>query len=93
MGYASSNGTKWVSCGQTNVGMGNPVQIGMHTLCPGNIPPTLTRFEYFRLFKRKMDATEFMYHQTNVMRGGRVSDREFQSRRADLATRALRDIN
>ena len=93
LGYASSDGTKWVSCGQTNVGMGNPVQIGMHTLCPGNIPPTLTRFEYFRLFKRKMDATEFMYHQANVMRGGRVSDREFQSRRADLATRALRDIN
>ena len=91
LGYASSDGVKWVSCGQTNVGMGNSVQVGMHTLCPGNIPPTLTRFEYFRLFKCKTDTTEFVHRYTNSRRG-RLSDQEFRSRRTDLANRALRDL-
>ncbi len=57
--FASADGVRWQSCGQTVVGMGDPVQVGMHALCPGNIPPTLTRFEYFRLFKRKGEATRY----------------------------------
>ena len=58
-GFASPDGVQWVSCGQTVVGMGDPVQVGLHALCPGNIPPTLTRFEYFRLFKRKSEAAQY----------------------------------
>ena len=91
-GYASSDGARWVSCGQSNIGMGNPVHIGMHALCPGNIPPTLTRFEYFRLFKRKSDVTGFMRHKSSPVSGS-LSDQEFRNRRTDLANRTLRDLN
>ena len=59
-GFASENGTNWKSCGQTYVGMGDPIQVGVYALCPGNIPPTLTRFDYFRLFKRRKEAAEFI---------------------------------
>ena len=91
-GYASSDGARWVSCGQSNIGMGNLVHIGMHALCPGNIPPTLTRFEYFRLFKRKSDVTGFMSHKSSPVSGS-LSDQEFRNRRTDLANRTLRDLN
>jgi hypothetical protein len=51
-GLASADGQNWQNCGATSVAMGNPVQVGLHALCPGNIPPTLTRFDYFRVYKR-----------------------------------------
>jgi len=40
--------------------MGDPIQVGVHALCPGNIPSTLTRFDYFRLLKRRKEAAEFI---------------------------------
>jgi regulation of enolase protein 1 (concanavalin A-like superfamily) len=57
--FASTNGSNWVSCGQTYVGIGDPLLVGLHTLCPGNIPPTLTRFDYFRLQKRQSEAATY----------------------------------
>ena len=55
--FCATDPTRWVGCGQVYVGMGDPVQVGLHTLAPGNIPPTTTRFDYFRLQKRKKDAS------------------------------------
>jgi hypothetical protein len=55
-GHASVDGVTWIGCGTTNVGMGNPVFVGLHALAPGNIPATLTRFDYFRIFRRQREA-------------------------------------
>lgn len=51
--FASADSTLWQSCGTTVVGMTDPVEVGMHALCPGNIPPTITRFDYFRILRKK----------------------------------------
>ena len=56
-GYASSDGVNWLSCGSTFVGMGDPVHVGLLSLCPGNIPATNTRFDYFRVLRRRSEAT------------------------------------
>lgn len=74
--FASGDGTQWRGCGQTHVGMGDPVEVGLHALCPGNIPPTLTRFEYFRLSKRKHEAGEFIevHRPTPSMRDRRTAE-------------------
>ena len=56
MGYASADGSNWLSCGSTFVGMGDPVHVGVHSLCPGNIPATLTRFDFFRIQRRRSEA-------------------------------------
>ena len=58
-GFASSDGMSWAMCGTTYVGVGDPVMVGLHALCPGNLPPTLTRFEYFRLQKRPSEAATY----------------------------------
>lgn len=58
-GFASSDAIRWQGCGHTHIGMGDPVYVGMHSLCPGNIPPTLTRFDYFRVFKRPSEAAQY----------------------------------
>lgn len=63
-GYASTDGIAWRSCGQTFVGMGEPVMVGLHALAPGNIPPTVTRFDYFRLFKRPSEALSYRRRPT-----------------------------
>ncbi len=55
-GYASADGINWQSCGSTFVGMGDPVHVGLHALCPGNIPATTTRFDYFRIQRRRSEA-------------------------------------
>ena len=55
-GYASANGVDWVTCGTAFVSMGDPVRVGLHALCPGNMPPTVTRFDYFKLLKRPTEA-------------------------------------
>jgi hypothetical protein len=39
--------------------MGDPLLVGLHALCPGNIPPTLTRFVFFRLKKRPSEAATY----------------------------------
>jgi hypothetical protein len=70
-GYASTDGITWQACGQTFVGMGEPVMVGLHALAPGNIPPTITRFDYFRLFKRPSEAA--LYKRTV---SGRREERE-----------------
>jgi len=57
--FASSDGMSWAMCGATYVGVGDPVMVGLHALCPGNLPPTLTRFEYFRLQKRPSEAATY----------------------------------
>ena len=88
-GYASPDGVRWLSCGQTNVGMGDPVEVGLHTLCPGNIPPTLTRFEYFRLFKRKGDTLHTTPHLIDHLR---LNDRDFARREREARSRALRSL-
>ncbi|HEX30170.1 TPA: DUF1349 domain-containing protein [Candidatus Poribacteria bacterium] len=63
-GYASADGVNWMMCGTTNVGMGNPIWVGLHALAPGNIPPTVTRFDYFRIFRRRTEAGTGIYGAT-----------------------------
>jgi len=49
--YCSTDGQNWQSCGTATVVMNDPVLVGMHALCPGNIPPTVTRFDYFKIIR------------------------------------------
>lgn len=55
-GFASPDGHTWTNCGTTTLGMGDPVQVGLHALCPGSIPATQTRFDYFRVYARPGDG-------------------------------------
>jgi hypothetical protein len=55
-GFASEDGITWLSCGHTVCPMVDPVEVGMHALCPGGIPPTVTRFDYFDINRRRKDA-------------------------------------
>ena len=87
-GFASADGIRWQSCGQTNVGMGDPVRVGLHALCPGNIPPTLTRFEYFRIFKRKRDAARPGVGMPMPL--GQQNDRRYRQQLAEQRRRAMR---
>jgi hypothetical protein len=50
--YSSLDGVQWRSCGTDFIVMQDPIEIGVHALCPGPIPPTTTRFDYFRIFRR-----------------------------------------
>lgn len=88
--FASSDGIQWKSCGQTNVGMGEATDVGLHALCPGNIPPTLTRFDYFRVFKRRSEVAE--YRPVMAEQTGQISDEERERRDADRRERAMRDM-
>jgi regulation of enolase protein 1 (concanavalin A-like superfamily) len=56
--YCSTDGQSWQSCGTATIVMRDPVKVGMHALCPGNIPPTVTRFDYFKIIK-PMAVTTF----------------------------------
>jgi len=51
-GFAGQDGHTWTNVGTTTVGMGDPIQVGLHGLCPGSIPATVTRFDYFRVYAR-----------------------------------------
>lgn len=88
--FASADGIQWRSCGQTNVGMGEAVDVGLHALCPGNIPPTLTRFDYFRVFKRKSEVAEYQPFIAEQI--DQVSDEERERQVADRRERAARDL-
>ena len=55
--YCSTDGQNWQSCGTATVVMQDPVMVGMHALCPGNIPPTVTRFDYFKIIKPAATTT------------------------------------
>ena len=83
--------------------MGDPVYVGMHALCPGNIPPTLTQFDYFRLFKRPSEAAQYTPVIAEVdapeVRGRQLrpaeelpSDGEVQERQEEERQRAMRDL-
>ncbi len=50
--YSSTDGVQWQTCGRDFVVMQDPIQVGVHALCPGPIPPTTTRFDYFRVLQR-----------------------------------------
>lgn len=88
--FASHDGIQWKSCGQTNVGMGEATDVGLHALCPGNIPPTLTRFDYFRVFKRKSEVAE--YRPVIFDQHDQMSDEERERQQADRRERAMRDM-
>jgi hypothetical protein len=55
--YCSVDGQNWQSCGTSTVVMRDPVMVGMHALCPGNIPPTITRFDYFKIIRPAATTT------------------------------------
>jgi hypothetical protein len=31
--------------------MNDPLMVGLHAMCPGNIPPTITRYDYFKIMR------------------------------------------
>ena len=90
-GFASSDGASWQSCGKTHVSMGDPVQVGLHALCPGNIPPTLTRFEYFRVSKRKSEVAQYTSRVPTAWQ--RTSDEEYQQQVKEERRRSMRDLS
>jgi hypothetical protein len=49
--FCSVDGQEWQSCGTTQVILQDPVMVGMHALCPGSTPPTVTRFDYFKIMR------------------------------------------
>ena len=55
--YCSVDGQNWQTCGRSTVVMRDPVMVGMHALCPGNIPPTVTRFDYFKIIRPSATTT------------------------------------
>jgi hypothetical protein len=70
-GYASEDGIHWLYCGQTVSVIRDPVAVGLHALTPGNIPPTVTRFDYFRIFRRRRDAAVYRGPMEGAPRGRR----------------------
>ena len=88
--YASEDSIHWKGVGVTRVAMGPRVQVGLHSLCPGNIPPTLTRFDYFRLFKRRSEAAQ--YRPIQALSLEQPSDEEAERQIADERRRAMRDL-
>lgn len=89
-GFASDDGINWKSCGDTHVGMGDPVNVGLHALCPGNIPTTLTQFDYFRLLKRKGEMERYLGRR--YTRTQRMSDEDRRRQRRDQRSRAMREL-
>ncbi len=88
--FASPDGIHWRGVGVTRVAMGPRVQVGLHALCPGNIPPTLTRFDYFRLFKRRSEVAQ--YRPIVAEQVDERSDEESVRELADERRRAMRDV-
>jgi class 3 adenylate cyclase/regulation of enolase protein 1 (concanavalin A-like superfamily)/energy-coupling factor transporter ATP-binding protein EcfA2 len=50
VGYVSSDGENWYRCGQVDVPMKDPIQLGILACCPRG-PTTSTRFEYFKIYR------------------------------------------
>ena len=48
--YCSVDGENWLTCGWVDLPMDEPIQVGMHALCPRQ-PATSTRFEYFMILR------------------------------------------
>lgn len=91
-GFASADGSRWRNCGQTFVGTGDPVMVGLHALAPGNIPPTRTRFDYFRLFKRPREATSYKRAISRRRGERRVTGRVQRRITSTERRRALREL-
>ncbi|MDE0020243.1 MAG: beta/gamma crystallin-related protein [Candidatus Poribacteria bacterium] len=49
----SVDGKLWEQCGETVMGMTEPVRVGMTASAPGETPDTTTRFAYFKMERRK----------------------------------------
>jgi len=48
--YCSVDGENCFTCGWVDLPMVDPIQVGIHALCPGK-PATSTRFEYFKILR------------------------------------------
>jgi len=57
--YASGNGINWLDCGTAVMGVGDPISVGIYGLAPGNVPATLTQFDYFRIMRRSKEITRY----------------------------------
>jgi len=57
--YASANGVNWLDCGTAVMGVGDPISVGVYGLAPGNVPATLTQFDYFRIMRRSKEITRY----------------------------------
>jgi len=51
-GYVSADGENWYRCGWADIPMQDPIQVGIHALCPQS-PTTSTRFEYFKILRAR----------------------------------------
>jgi hypothetical protein len=61
-GYASADGVSWISSGTTVMGMGEHLEVGLFAVSPGEkekTKPTVTRFDYFRVLRRKGEAKRY----------------------------------
>jgi regulation of enolase protein 1 (concanavalin A-like superfamily) len=61
--YCSIDGQNWQSCGTATVLMQDPVLVGVHSLCPGNTPATVTRFDYYKIIRPPALAATGMTQQ------------------------------
>jgi len=69
-GLASADGISWRGCGTAVVGMGEPIEVGLFAIAPGeNATPTVTRFDYFRLFRRASDFSRYTPQQRKEIAG------------------------
>ena len=55
-----------------------------------SIPPTLTRFDYFRIFKRTSESAQYLAKFPALV--GRISDEHARRREAEQRRRAMRDL-
>lgn len=72
-GFASEDGINWLSCGHTVCAMMDPVEVGVHALCPGGIPPTETRFDYFAIYRRRRDAALYRAQEITPSSASRLA--------------------
>ena len=59
VGLASEDGSLWQQCGETVMGMSDPVEFGLTASAPGETPDTRIQFAYFKSDRRKRDVREF----------------------------------
>ena len=81
--HASPDGQLWEQCGETVMGMSDPVEYGMIASAPDETPDTTIQFAYFKSDRRKRDVREF--HRYLARR-----DRRRNSPRTRRTVRTLR---
>jgi len=58
--FASSDAVNWLSCGTVVMGVGDPVHVGIHNMCPNKEgKPTVAKFDYFRVSRRKKEIAKY----------------------------------